>query len=67
MENQVRLQLQLHQFCIINYNYDYNYVIGPNPVQTIGEGLGYTGDNVMIATAQINIQEVSLVTITDIY
>ena len=28
MENQI--QLQLHHFCIINYNFNYNYVIGPS-------------------------------------
>ena len=27
MDNQI--QLQLHHFCIINYNFNYNYVIGP--------------------------------------
>ena len=30
MENLIQLQLQLHHFCIINYNY--NYVIGPGSV-----------------------------------
>ena len=30
MDNQIHLQLQLHHFCVINYNYDYNYVIGPS-------------------------------------
>ena len=29
MENQIQLQLQLHDFCIINYN----YVIGPGPAR----------------------------------
>ena len=29
MDNQIKLQL--HNFCIINYNYDYNYVIEPGP------------------------------------
>ena len=28
VENQI--QLQLHHFCIINYNFNYNYVIGPS-------------------------------------
>ena len=33
MENQIQLQSQLHNFCIINYNFNYNYVIGPSSEQ----------------------------------